>query len=105
MSDMKRRVNGILEYITRKQVELVNDPLSETTSTASQAGTDDDNIPTLKVNGDSSSKKPAAEIPIINGTGASGSLDSALIFKEMSCVEMMDSLTRDLMKWQQEFIH
>ncbi|KAJ3552744.1 hypothetical protein NPX13_g11043 [Xylaria arbuscula] len=105
MSDMKRRVNGILEYITRKQVELVNDPLSETTSTASQAGTEDDAVPITKVNGDSAGKKPAVEISITNGAGSTGSLDSALIFKEMSCVEMMDSLTRDLMKWQQEFIH
>ncbi|KAI0509568.1 hypothetical protein F5B22DRAFT_316304 [Xylaria bambusicola] len=105
MSDMKRRVHGILEYITRKQVELVNDPLSETTSTASQAGTEDDAVPTSKVNGDSPTKKPVVEIPITNGAGSNLPTDPTAIFKDMSCVEMMDSLTRDLMKWQQEFIH
>ncbi|KAI1420221.1 hypothetical protein F5Y12DRAFT_774005 [Xylaria sp. FL1777] len=93
MSDMKRRVNGILEYITRKQVELVNDPLSDSTLSSGQAATEDDAIPTANVHGDNSSKKH------------SGETDPAVMFKDMSCVEMMDSLTRDLMKWQQEFIH
>ncbi|KAI1273279.1 hypothetical protein F5Y07DRAFT_402562 [Xylaria sp. FL0933] len=105
MSDMKRRVNGILEYITRKQVELVNDPLSDSTSTPSQAGTEDDSTPSGPAHGDSSSKKPRVDTPTTNGAGSSGPTDPALVFKDMSCVEMMDSLTRDLMKWQQEFIH
>ncbi|KAI0426745.1 hypothetical protein F5Y09DRAFT_51557 [Xylaria sp. FL1042] len=105
MSDMKRRVNGILEYITRKQVELVNDPLSDSTSTPSQAGTEDDSIPSATTHLDSSSKKPIEGAPTTNGTGGSRSTDPAVVFKDMSCVEMMDSLTRDLMKWQQEFIH
>ncbi|KAI3328453.1 hypothetical protein F4824DRAFT_410513 [Ustulina deusta] len=105
MSDMKRRVNGILEYITRKQVELVNDPLSDSTSSPGLAGTADDPIPTVRVNDDSSSKKPSREASTTNGAGSSGLTDPAIVFKEMSCVEMMDSLTRDLMKWKQEFIH
>ncbi|TGJ85586.1 hypothetical protein E0Z10_g3131, partial [Xylaria hypoxylon] len=106
MSDMKRRVNGILEYITRKQVELVNDPLSDSTSSPSRAGTEDDLIPLAKVNGDSSSKKPSGATPTRNAAESSGPTDTAAaVFKDMSCVEMMDSLTRDLMKWQQEFIH
>ncbi|KAI0453342.1 hypothetical protein F5B21DRAFT_286745 [Xylaria acuta] len=105
MSDMKRRVNGILEFITRKQVELVNDPLSDSTSSPSQAGTEDDSIPTTRVNGDSSNKKPGGEAPTTSGAGGSELTDPAVAFKDMSCVEMMDSLTRDLMKWQQEFIH
>ncbi|KAI0534264.1 hypothetical protein GGR58DRAFT_65801 [Xylaria digitata] len=104
MSDMKRRVNGILEYITRKQVELVNDPLSDSTSNSSRAGTEDDRISTPKINGNNSSKKPSGEVST-NAAGSSGPTDPAAVFKDMSCVEMMDSLTRDLMKWQQEFIH
>lgn len=105
MSDMKRRVNGILEFITRKQVELANDPLSDSTSSPSQAGTEDDSIPTTKINGDSSNKKPSGDAPTTSGAGSSESTDPTVEFKDMSCVEMMDSLTRDLMKWQQEFIH
>ncbi|KAI0467416.1 hypothetical protein F4859DRAFT_242786 [Xylaria cf. heliscus] len=105
MSDMKRRVNGILEFITRKQVELVNDPLSDSTSSPSHAGTEEDSVPAIKVHGDGSSKKPSGDAPAISGAGGSESTDPAMAFKDMSCVEMMDSLTRDLMKWQQEFIH
>ncbi|KAI0097193.1 hypothetical protein GGR51DRAFT_484299 [Nemania sp. FL0031] len=105
MSDMKRRVHGILEFITRKQVELVNDPLSDSVSSSSRAGTEDDSVPTIKVNGDSSTPKPGTEILTSNGAGSSGPMDPAAAFKDMNCVEMMDALTRDLMKWQQEFIH
>ncbi|KAI0859031.1 hypothetical protein F4860DRAFT_280964 [Xylaria cubensis] len=105
MSDMKRRVNGILEFITRKQVELANDPLSDSTSSPSQVGSEDDSIPTIKVNGDSSNKKPIGEVPTTSVAGNGEPTDSIITFKDMSCVEMMDSLTRDLMKWQQEFIH
>ncbi|GAP91814.1 putative phd-finger domain-containing protein [Rosellinia necatrix] len=105
MSDMKRRVNGILEFITRKQVELVNDPLSDSTSGSSRAGTEDGSISTTKVNGGSSLTKPNRGAQTTDGGGSSELADPTAAFKDMSCVEMMDSLTRELMKWQQEFIH
>ncbi|KAI2639254.1 hypothetical protein GGS21DRAFT_420536 [Xylaria nigripes] len=104
MSDMRKRVNGILEYITRKQVELANDPLSDSMSSPSRAGTEDDSISAARVNSDSSGTKPIGETPSTNITANSGPTDQIAMFKAMSCVEMMDSLTRDLMKWQQEFI-
>jgi hypothetical protein len=104
MSDMKRRVNGILEYITRKQVELAGDPLSDSRSTPSQTGTEDGATSTIKVNGDSSDRKPSGEIPTTDGIVSNGPADPTALFKDMSCVEMMDALTRDLVKWQQEFI-
>ncbi|KAI1432036.1 hypothetical protein GGR50DRAFT_634761 [Xylaria sp. CBS 124048] len=105
MSDMKRRVNGIMEYITRKQVELANDPLSDSGSSSSRAVTEDDpNSTTAKVIGDDPSTRPYGGIPVTNGVMDSGSVDAIAVFKTMSCVEMMDSLTRDLMKWQQEFV-
>lgn len=105
MTDMKRRVNGILEFITRKQVELANDPLSDLMLSPSSTGTRDDSQPTTKHNGDSSNMKPGGATPTMNGVVGAGPTDSLSIFKDMSCVEMMDSLTRDLMKWQQEYIH
>lgn len=101
MSDMKRRVNNILEYITRKQVELVNDPLSDSTSTPSR----DNTVSITKVNGDSLITKSGGETQGPNGTGNIGPTDPTALFKDMNTVEMMDSLTRDLMKWQQEYIH
>ncbi|KAI1116742.1 hypothetical protein F5Y14DRAFT_54026 [Nemania sp. NC0429] len=105
MTDMKRRVNGILEFITRKQVELANDPLSDLIPSASRIGAQDKSHPTTKPNGNSLSTKPGETDPTINGAVGSGPTDPLSVFKDMSCVEMMDSLTRDLMKWQQEYIH
>lgn len=105
MTDMKRRVNGILEFITRKQVELANDPLSDLMPSPSRTGTQDDSHPTTKLNSDSSNTKPSGATATINGAVGGGPTDSLTVFRDMSCVEMMDSLTRDLMKWQQEYIH
>lgn len=103
MSDLKRRANNILEFISRTQVELANEPLSEKNSprhgaTDDAAATD---LPPIQNNGTqfsderncgniASTKPPALSLPLKD-------------FKDMSCVEMMDSLTRDLVKWQKEF--
>ncbi|XDG07431.1 hypothetical protein ABKA04_007046 [Annulohypoxylon sp. FPYF3050] len=113
MTDMKRRANNILEYITRTQVELVNEPLSESADDAhpSNDGSGPVNgVPSIKVNGDGD-KKPedsnrSSNGPTSNGTNNSANSNALPLkeFKEMSCIEMMDLLTRDLVKWQQEFI-
>ncbi|KAI0162000.1 hypothetical protein GGR57DRAFT_308574 [Xylariaceae sp. FL1272] len=98
MTDMKRRANGIMEFISRKQVELASDAIAATTSPARQLLSD---AKSAKVNG-SPEKKSAAGTPITNGEGEP--LDPLKEFRDMSCVEMMDSLTRDLVKWQREFV-
>lgn len=113
MTDMKRRANNILEYITRTQVELVNEPLSESAddSHPSNDGSGSVNgVPSIKVNGDGD-KKPedsnrSSNGPTSNSTNNSANSNALPLkeFKEMSCIEMMDLLTRDLVKWQQEFI-
>ncbi|KXJ93930.1 hypothetical protein Micbo1qcDRAFT_231539 [Microdochium bolleyi] len=94
MGDMKRRVNNILEYMSRTQVDLVNEPLQDSNQTTPHNEVANGRAET-KVNGDSVGngsprKKEAA--PLIEAT-----------FKDLSCVEMMDALTRDLVKWQQEY--
>ncbi|OTA82004.1 hypothetical protein M434DRAFT_401169 [Hypoxylon sp. CO27-5] len=110
MTDMKRRANNILEYITRTQVELANEPLSEPAGDTQQNNTPNgtaNGVPSIKVNGDSS-KKPEGVITVPNGPTTNGANSAFLAlkeFKEMSCIEMMDVLTRDLVKWQQEFAH
>jgi hypothetical protein len=103
MSDMKRRANNILEYITRTQVELVNEPLAEVKASPTQSTTDDGSghsVPQLRINGDDARKRPEGA-----SSGVNGALSAATVndFKSLSCVEMMDALTRDLVKWQQEF--
>lgn len=107
MTDMKRRANNILEYITRTQVELASEPLSEAVVASQQNGTRGEpinGVPSIKVNG--ASQKNDGISTNSNGTTSIGSNGHNLPtekFKEMSCIEMMDILTRDLVKWQQEF--
>ncbi|KAK7985216.1 hypothetical protein PG988_002838 [Apiospora saccharicola] len=103
MSDLKRRANGILEFISRTQVELANEPLSEKNS-PHQRATDDGtaaDMPPIHVNGTQVSyEKGCGDLAVTKlTTSAVPSKD----FKDMTCVEMMDSLTRDLVKWQKEF--
>lgn len=101
MTDMKRRANNILEYITRTQVELVHEPLSESKANSTRSNTEDGaSAPPpveVKINGG----KPADQLKAasIMANGAFPSKE----FKELNCLEMMDALTRDLVKWQQEF--
>ncbi|KAI1080467.1 hypothetical protein F5B20DRAFT_580133 [Whalleya microplaca] len=123
MTDMKRRANNILDYIARTQVELANETPPESNH---RPNTTDDRstsaVPQIKVNGDNSKKADGASATSNgstpshqrvneadkNGAGqnlnGTGSTHTALKeFKDMSCVEMMDALSRDLVKWQQEF--
>ncbi|KAI1323964.1 hypothetical protein F5Y16DRAFT_382403 [Xylariaceae sp. FL0255] len=108
MSDMKRRVNGILEYISRKQVELVNDPISDSAPESGNNSVSDDQS-TTKVKSPPQDKSPTEDpSPTTNGVvNPEGLAELAAAmskdFKDMSCVEMMDALSRDLVKWQQEF--
>lgn len=98
MTDMKRRATALLDFISRTQVELAG----ETAPSPSDSKGDDN-----KINGDSTTT--VARVKQVNGeaqslamnghTGPAGSKD----FKELSCMEMMDSLTRRLVKWQQEY--
>jgi hypothetical protein len=99
MSDLKRRANNLMEFITRTQVELANEPLSERNSPrqpASEDGSGD--VPAPRPNGSGN------KVLVSHGTTTNGVATPPMKeFKEMSCVEMMDTLTRDLVKWQREF--
>ncbi|KAF8862641.1 hypothetical protein BDZ45DRAFT_738964 [Acephala macrosclerotiorum] len=95
MADMKRRVAGILDFISRTQLELASDSLSPTTGDATEKlirGITD-GLPMIKVNGESGNEPKAGE------AGETPTKE----FKDLSCVEMMDVLTRQLVKWQKEF--
>ncbi|KAK6070775.1 PHD-finger domain-containing protein [Seiridium cupressi] len=98
MTDLKRRANNLMEFITRTQVELANEPLSERNSPRQPASEDGSEVPVVRQNG-SNAKMLVDHAAPTNGASMSRTQD----FKEMSCVEMMDALTRDLVKWQQEF--
>jgi hypothetical protein len=111
MSDMKRRATALLDFISRTQLELAGEALptegssDESTRAASKTNgsmtlpttTDDhDNMsPSAQLNGDAAGASG-------HHMGLNGGTPSKE-FKEQNCMEMMDSLTRRLVKWQQEY--
>jgi hypothetical protein len=80
MTDMKRRASALLDFISRTQVDLAGETISAVDGTPDKASSE------------SSTQKP-------EGHGVDQSKD----FKGLNCMEMMDSLTRRLVKWQQEY--
>ncbi|KAH6855068.1 hypothetical protein B0I37DRAFT_46619 [Chaetomium sp. MPI-CAGE-AT-0009] len=96
MNDMKRRATALLDFISRTQVELAGE---SPTGTPPGAGS--------STNGSSAAAPDKAE----NGAnqtpmlvlGEAGNAGPGKEFKELGCVEMMDTLTRRLVKWQQQY--
>ena len=96
MSDMKKRVAAILEFISRTQLEMASEPISPASGDAAEKLLLDiaEGLPMIRVNGNQ---------------GEGGGTDSTTLgvaekeFKDLSCLEMMDVLTRQLVKWQKEF--
>lgn len=111
MNEMKRRVSGILEFISRTQVEMA--------TTAAVAG--EESIAASRNRTRTHSSATAVMAPdsgkmtgLLEGNGNSGGNNSRdpiedtvglnlETFGSLSSVEMMEVLTRGLMKWQGEF--
>ncbi|KAL1958694.1 hypothetical protein VTO42DRAFT_4037 [Malbranchea cinnamomea] len=102
MNDMRKRVAAILEFISRMQVEMA--------ASAEQA------TPPNDEEGKVSSKPSLVEAAFLVQNAANGDSSTPTSktqngddtpkerdFKELSSVEMMDVLTRGLLKWQQEY--
>lgn len=115
MTDMKRRAAALLDFISRTQVELAGETLSETRAAASDAvktnnpdaGCGAGGNPnttalekTPQDNGRSDASPPAETAA---GSSADAGVQQQREFKELNCIEMMDTLTRRLVKWQQEY--
>lgn len=107
MNEMKRRVAAILEFISRMQVEMA--VASENSSTPSGNGNRAQGL-LLKTmvdqidNAMPSARSEGAESgPTTTDGGDGESTNHEKDFKELTSVEMMDVLTRHLLKWQQEF--
>lgn len=126
MNDMRKRVAAILEFISRMQVEMAasgeqatppNGGGESSTSTGGEAsggknsssnsnavaaavslvqGIVGEHSETI-VNGDSAEQQQQG------GTSQGAEASKTKNFKDLSSVEMMDVLTRDLLKWQQEY--
>lgn len=114
MNDMRRRVAGILEFISRMQVEMAVSGEQATPPSGADTGRP----------ATTSSSEVAATLAKVNAevqsmTAVNNNSDQASSttgdstqdnerpkqkeFKDMTSVEMMDVLTRNLLKWQQEF--
>lgn len=87
MTDMKRRVGAIMDFISRTQLDLAAE--------ASQNGSAEA----------SSGEQSPQKQPRTNGEGNDGTPTSPhdREFKELNCIEMMDVLTRDMVKWQNQY--
>lgn len=89
MGDMRKRVTAILDYISRIQVEMAGESMSPGSAEAAEKTIRGiaDGLPMIRVNGE-------------RGTEDG---EEKKEFKDLSCLEMMDVLTRQLVKWQKEF--
>ena len=98
MSDMKKRVAAILEFISRTQLELVSEPISPESGDGAEKlmlGIAE-GLPMIKINGNQGDSRA-----VDSNNGENGVAEKE--FKDLSCLEMMDVLTRQLVKWQNQF--
>lgn len=102
MNEMKRRVAGILEFISRMQVEMA---VAGQTSTTPPGG--DQPNGSLRAMAEQIDAKLSSlsdgESATTTTDGEAGPASAEKDFKGLSSVEMMDVLTRHLLKWQQEY--
>lgn len=97
MADMRRRAHAMLDYISRTQVEMAGDVTPPNNDSRRPSS---DMVSQTQVNGALAGGQRPPDV--INGE-SSKSGDVTKDFKELSSVEMMDRLTRDLVKWQSQF--
>ncbi|KAL5334350.1 hypothetical protein BJX70DRAFT_402645 [Aspergillus crustosus] len=103
MNEMKRRVAAILEFISRMQIEMAVAGESITPPER----TNGMGLQLISEQLESILARNAEEATADNGDGSEVSsgiqLPTEKDFKDLSSVEMMDVLTRHLLKWQQEY--
>lgn len=99
MSDMRRRAAALLDFISRTQLELAGEGLP---GLSDESPRPSDGTPSLS--GGSSEKKPPDNRDSVS-LDQEGEPDPMRDgdFQHLSCMEMMDSLTTRLVKWQQEY--
>ncbi|KAJ5948793.1 hypothetical protein N7454_002100 [Penicillium verhagenii] len=100
MNEMKRRVAAILEFISRMQVEMA--VAGENSSTPIGNGDQAQGL-LLKSMVDQIDNIMPSTISDGGESAPTDGGDMEKSFKDLSSVEMMDVLTRHLLKWQQEY--
>lgn len=96
MGDMRKRVATILDFISRTQLEMAGESMSRDSADAAERTIRGiaDGLPMIKVNGEKGRESE----------GGQAEENSNKDFKDLTCLEMMDVLTRQLVKWQNEFL-
>ncbi|KAL2360847.1 hypothetical protein RJZ56_006294 [Blastomyces dermatitidis] len=102
MNEMKRRVAAILEFISQLQLDLASSP-EQISGTGGELASGVKAAAAQIANGDHTHGDQAttdvAEKVDTNGSTQPKEKE----FKDLTSLEMMDALTRNLVKWQQEF--
>lgn len=111
MNDMKKRVSAILEFISHLQVEMATTNASKTNPSDS-ASTPGGNADASSSNSDNGTTVSAlvrgvnAQLDNLvkeNGEKIGFDVLTEKDYPSLTSVEMMDVLTRNLVKWQQEY--
>lgn len=97
MTDMRRKAHAMLDYISRTQVEMAGEitPLDDEGRRPSSISM----APAVGHVASASHKK----VPNVKDAEPNSSTAAPKEFKDLTSIEMMDILTRDLVKWQKEF--
>lgn len=93
MLDMKRRVAAIMDFISRTQVDLAAEGSIASSSNSNSGGGSPQK----------STAQPEASEKTAEADSPTGIVTSTSEFRDLSCVEMMDVLTRDMVKWQNHY--
>ncbi|RSL49619.1 hypothetical protein CEP51_015463 [Fusarium floridanum] len=97
MMDMKRRVGAIMDFISRTQVDLAAEALPVPNGATSSGRVSPQKTPIPQ----SVSRPESQSTAVENGSTRESSHDKD--FKDLNCMEMMDVLTRDMVKWQSQY--
>jgi hypothetical protein len=97
MNDMKRKAAALLDFISRTQMELAGESLAVSTAGTANNSTSGSSA--------AAADKPPGEASATPAPAGAGDRDPRpeKDFKELGCMEMMDTLTRRLVKWQQQY--
>jgi hypothetical protein len=100
MLDMKRRVGAIMDFISRTQVDLAAEGSISSSSSSSNAASGEGSprkTPSAQLNGEAemAAAGESGQNEVETATGKD--------FKDLNCMEMMDVLTRDMVKWQNQY--
>ncbi|KAF7546336.1 hypothetical protein G7Z17_g8513 [Cylindrodendrum hubeiense] len=97
MVDMKRRVGAIMDFISRTQVDLATEALPIHGEDPKSGQASPQKTPVPQTNGNTENQSSIVD------TEVSSESPHSKDFKELNCMEMMDVLTRDMVKWQNQY--